>query len=142
MQHAIGVGVSSMPRPSLYALEEALELPRSPYAGSSRSAPSGGFEPYIRHSTKVEGGSSDEVYPALLGNRLKTLTGTLTGTGYRRNTPHPAKTPLESGFLHRIPPHHAQKTGSPTEKVAGSSTAERPLIPLQMGDYSCLSSVF
>ena len=80
-----------MPRPSLYALEEALELPRSLYAGSLRSAPSGGFEPYIRHSTKVEGGSSNEVYPALLGNRLKTLTGTLTGTGYRRNTPHPAK---------------------------------------------------
>ncbi len=82
-----------MPRPSLYALEEALELPRSSYAGSLRSAPSGGFETYIRHSTKVEGGSSNEVYPALLGNRLTTLTGTLTGTGYRRNTPHPAKHP-------------------------------------------------
>ena len=68
MQHAIGgLGLVVMPRPSLYALEEALELPRSPYAGSLRSAPSGGFETYIRHSTKVEGGSSNEVYPALLG---------------------------------------------------------------------------
>jgi hypothetical protein len=32
-----------------------------------------------------------EVYPALLGSCLTTLTGTLTGTGYRRNTPYPAK---------------------------------------------------
>jgi len=64
MQHAIGgLRLVVMPRPSLYALEEALELPRSPYAGSLRSAP----EPYIRHSTKVEGGSSNEVYPALWG---------------------------------------------------------------------------
>jgi hypothetical protein len=29
-------------------------------------------------------------YERLLGRRT-TLTGTLTGTGYRRNTPHPAK---------------------------------------------------
>ena len=100
-----------MPRPSLYALEEALELPRSPYAGSLRSAPSGGFETYIRHSTKVEGGSSNEVYPALLGNRLKTFTGTLTGTGYRRNTPHPIAS--------------RSKNRTTNQKVVGSSPAER-----------------
>jgi hypothetical protein len=43
------------------------------------------------HSTKDDGVSSNEIYPALLESRLTTLTGTLTGTGYRRITPHPAK---------------------------------------------------
>jgi hypothetical protein len=69
----------------------ASEFPRIGNAGSSLSATSSGFEPYLRHSTKVDGGSPYEVYPALMGSCLITLTGTLTGTGYRRITPHPAK---------------------------------------------------
>ena len=74
---------------------------------ASGEVSSGGFEPYIRHSTKVEGGSSNEVYPALLGNRLKTLTG----TGYRRNTPHPIAS--------------RSKNRTTNQKVVGSSPAER-----------------
>src|SRR5215204_738501 len=35
------------------------------------------------------------------------------------------QTPLKSGVLHRIPPHHALRIGLRTEKAAGSSPAER-----------------
>ena len=68
--------------------------PSIPCAGSPRFATSGGFESHLQHSIKVDGGSSNEVYPALLESRLTTmLTGALTGTGYRRITPHPTKHP-------------------------------------------------
>jgi hypothetical protein len=47
-----------------------------------------GFESHLRHSTKVDGGSSYDVCPTLLENHLTTLTGALTGTECRHNTPH------------------------------------------------------
>src|SRR5215204_88998 len=52
-----------------------------------------------------------EVYLALLGSRLITLTGTLTGTEYHRITPHHSTTLYISGVARRIPPHHTPVIG-------------------------------
>src|SRR5215208_3530295 len=48
-----------------------------------------------------------EVYLALLGSRLITLTG----TEYHRITPHHSTTLYISGVARRIPPHHTPVIG-------------------------------
>src|SRR5215213_9332209 len=51
------------------------------------------------------------------------------------------QTPLECVVLHRIPPYHALRIGLRTEKVAGSSPAERAKKTTAFaGVFSCCSS--
>jgi hypothetical protein len=53
------------------------------------------------------------------------MTGTLTGTGYRRITPYRAEPPLRSGFFtasHRIT---LKESAYESEGRTGSSSAER-----------------
>ena len=50
-----------------------------------------GSSPTFDTTQKLTADRPYEVYSALIGSCLITLTGTLTGTGYRRITPYPAK---------------------------------------------------
>ncbi|HEX2244310.1 MAG TPA: hypothetical protein VHK27_13885 [Gammaproteobacteria bacterium] len=50
-----------------------------------------GSSPTFDTTQKLTADRPYEVYPTLMGSRLTTLTGTLTGTGYRRITPYRAK---------------------------------------------------
>ena len=61
-----GVKGSTWGRFRYHCVSKNKEFPRTGYAGNPLSAASGGFEPYLRHNTKVDGGSPYEVYLALM----------------------------------------------------------------------------
>src|SRR5215212_9865529 len=79
----------------------------------------------LRHSTRVAGGSSSFSLPHFIGEPPHNADGDADGNRIPPQHAASRQTPLNSGFLHRIPPHHAQRIGLRTEKVAGSSPAER-----------------
>src|SRR5215212_600934 len=81
----------------------------------------------LRHSTRVAGGSSSFSLPHFIGEPPHNADGDADGNRIPPQHAASLQTPLKSGFLHRIPPHHAQRIGLRTEKVAGSSPAELAL---------------
>jgi hypothetical protein len=101
-------------------------------------ATSGGFEPYLRHSTKVDSGSPYVSLPRPNRKLPHNVDGNADGN---RIPPHHTvsrQTPLKIGFLHRIPPYHAQRIGLRIRRPQVRVLPSAPLKVLQIAEKKVL----